>query len=479
MIILATLPFISDPQPLIFNDGVWHFYYLWNKDFPEGNGTEWRHVTSPDLEVWKDQGVAIPKYATPYGDPWSGDIVIDKENTAKLGKKTFIALCTMPGKDNTGQLVARWVSSDQGKTFHFDRIVIQHPAAETSSSVFRDPRILWLDEQRKWIIAMAETNKIGFYASDDLQQWNYLSGFSYSNLGVVECPCIFPINAYDENNKLIGNKWVLLCSANGFKNGFTTSSYYWTGSFDGKQFIADTTEGRWLDAGPDFYAAAISSSEKLSSKPKNFYYAMAWKNNWDYARQTTQVGYYGSHTRVRVLTLHRINNNLILFNTILLKDAPLNYRRFARSLLKQRTLQIRNLFAIPIGSQSTYLFISALSVKNGAWPQQFEVAFENKDKQIFKVIFHPLQGYITFYRIDNGFVPKPSTVWQAERNANLTFGSRVTLSWFITEKSVELIFNDGELSLTSLVLPTTQADNAKIRISDRECLLEGFGILPV
>ena len=65
-------PFINDPQPPFFHNGLWHLYYLWNNDFPSGNGTDWRHAVSEDLQDWRDAGLAIRKYQTPYGDPWSG-----------------------------------------------------------------------------------------------------------------------------------------------------------------------------------------------------------------------------------------------------------------------------------------------------------------------------------------------------------------------------------------------------------------------
>ncbi len=43
----------NDPQQPIYYQGKYHYYYLYNKDYPEGNGTEWRHATSEDLIHWK------------------------------------------------------------------------------------------------------------------------------------------------------------------------------------------------------------------------------------------------------------------------------------------------------------------------------------------------------------------------------------------------------------------------------------------
>lgn len=69
----------NDPQRPIYLDGKYHYYYLYNHDYPNGNGTEWRHATSTDLVHWTDEGVAIPKYTTSNGDPWSGSVVVDEK----------------------------------------------------------------------------------------------------------------------------------------------------------------------------------------------------------------------------------------------------------------------------------------------------------------------------------------------------------------------------------------------------------------
>ena len=76
---------MNDPQKPILLDGVWHYYYLYNADYPDGNGTAWYHATSTDLVHWKDQGVAIEKYANGLGDIWTGTAVVDHENTAGFG----------------------------------------------------------------------------------------------------------------------------------------------------------------------------------------------------------------------------------------------------------------------------------------------------------------------------------------------------------------------------------------------------------
>lgn len=475
---MATFPFISDPQPLVLNEGVWHSYYLWNKDFPGGNGTEWRHATSSDLEVWNDKGVAIQKYTTPYGDPWSGTVIIDKDNTANLGQNTFIALCTMPGESKLGQSIARWVSKDQGQTYKFDQIVLTHPQSEKPDSVFRDPRIIWMEEKKQWIVALAETNKIGFYASQDLKKFTYINGFSFNDLGVIECPNIFPLKAYDENTNFISTKWIILCSANGYKKGFTTGAYYWVGTFDGNNFVPESVDGKWLDSGPDFYAVAISQPQQVSSLAGDFCYAMAWKNNWDYARQATQAGYFGDQTRVRILTMRKVENQFLLYNNLVWKGAPLSYQRFVRKLQQRRIIRPVDPVSIPLNSKSDYLFVSSFSKIRHIWPHQIEIIFKKENKILFKLAMNPSQSDVTFSRPNSGFVPKPSDAWLTERKAKIRFNQTVRLCLVTSANSTEIILNEGECAITSLVLPSSHSDSALIQVTDGDCLLDGYGAFP-
>lgn len=44
----------NDPQKPVYYKGKYHYYYLYNKDYPDGNGTEWRHAVSKDLIHWED-----------------------------------------------------------------------------------------------------------------------------------------------------------------------------------------------------------------------------------------------------------------------------------------------------------------------------------------------------------------------------------------------------------------------------------------
>ena len=292
----------NDPQRPIYLDGKYHYYYLYNRDYPNGNGTEWRHASSTDLVHWEDEGVAIPKYTNPNGDPWSGSVVVDDKNTAGFGKGALVAIVTQPSADGGKQEQYLWYSTNKGKTFksYRDDPILPNPGTAN----FRDPKVIWDRQAHKWVMVMAEGTKIGFYESHNLKDWHYTSGFFTENIGIVECPDLYLMRANDGTFK-----WVLGASANGKSIGKPNTYAYWTGNFNGMEFVPDHHEPQWLDYGFDWYGA-VTFEEGKDSDNYNVRYALAWMNNWDYPHNTPTLkeGFNGTDSIVRQIKLKQEGN---------------------------------------------------------------------------------------------------------------------------------------------------------------------------
>lgn len=288
----------NDPQKPIFYNGQYHYYYLYNKDYPDGNGTEWRHATSEDLVHWKDEGVAIPKYTNKNGDPWSGSVVVDRNNTAGFGEDAFIAVVTQPSEDGGKQEQYLWYSTDEGKTFQSagDEPVLSNPGIED----FRDPKIIWDDERDKWVMLLAEGSKIGFYESGNLKEWKFTGDFQTEDYGVLECPDLFQMRG--PNGTV---KWVLGMSANGEAVDKPNNYAYWIGDFNGENFEKEHEEPQWLDYGFDWYGGVTFEDGQADDK-LNKRYGLAWMNKWSYADNTPTMeadGFNGTDSIVREITL--------------------------------------------------------------------------------------------------------------------------------------------------------------------------------
>lgn len=288
----------NDPQQPIYYQGKYHYFYLYNKDYPDGNGTEWRHATSEDLIHWEDHGVAIPKYTTENGDPWTGSVVHDKNNTAGFGEDALIAIITQPTGKTGQQEQYLWYSTDGGDTFKQEsgEPVLANPGTPD----YRDPKVIWDEEKHSWNMLLAEGDKIGFYESADLKTWTFTGDFHTDGIGVLECPDLFQLRATDGTVK-----YVLGMSANGEGKGEPKTYAYWTGDFDGASFTPDEENPKWLDYGFDWYGG-VTFEDGLAEDKQAKRYALAWMNNWSYADQAPTMesdGFNGTDSVVREISL--------------------------------------------------------------------------------------------------------------------------------------------------------------------------------
>ena len=294
----------NDPQRPIHLDGEYHYYYLYNADYLEGGrGTSWRRATTRDHITFVDRGVAIEKFTNGNGDCWSGSLVIDADDTAGFGRGAIIALVTQAAVDRIPeghQAQYLWYSTDGGRSFQPGGTEPVLAAPDTPD--FRDPKVIWDARRARWFMALAEGDRLGFYASLDLSAWTRVGEYVRDDLGLLECPDIFEMIADDGTSH-----WILGVSANAKHRELPATYAYWTGAFDGNGFITDSDEPGWLDWGFDFYGAVTYPHHSPSGEEDaTLRHAIGWANFWDYPHNTPTVvadGYNGDDMIVRDVKL--------------------------------------------------------------------------------------------------------------------------------------------------------------------------------
>jgi levanbiose-producing levanase len=289
---------MNDPQRPLFSDGRWHLYYLYNEDFPHGNGTAWALAVSADMVTWRPVGVAIPKYVDAWGDVESGSAVVDEQGAAGFGAGAVVAFATQQADGVQRQSL--FVSHDGGRTFvpAPGNPVLDNPG----TTDFRDPKVFYDAASGRWVMVLAEGQRLGFYASTDLREWTYLSDFATSDLGLLECPDLFEMSLDADPDRRV---WVLLASANGAAQGRSTGTVYWTGTWADDAFVPDDHPPRWLDAGPDYYATVTwSDPREPEDAQRARRYALGWLNSWAYAAERSGSEWQGgSQSVVREIEL--------------------------------------------------------------------------------------------------------------------------------------------------------------------------------
>jgi fructan beta-fructosidase len=223
----ATETWLNDPNGLVYDDGTYHLFYQNNPFANVWGNMSWGHATSPDLMAWTEHPVAIA--CDELQDVFSGSIVVDHLNTSGPGTQEcppWVAVYTSAFKEASPhhgtQAQSLAYSTDSGMTWtKFGA----NPVLTRSSADFRDPKVLWYPGPSGsgpggpgggyWVLAAVEAlaNKVLFYRSSNLREWELLSEFGPANAigGEWECPDLFPLPLDGNPEK---TRWVLTVNIN-------------------------------------------------------------------------------------------------------------------------------------------------------------------------------------------------------------------------------------------------------------------------
>ena len=227
----------NDPNGLVFHQGIWHMYYQHNPFGITWGNMHWGHAVSHDLVHWKEQPIAL--YQRSLRDmAFSGGGLVDWNNTSgtQVGDQPpLIAAFTSTGR---GECLA--YSNDGGLSF------TEFPENPVIVHQGRDPKIIWYEPQRKWVMMVYEEidDERGYaiYDSRDLKKWERLSFLP----GYFECPELFelPVEGQPERTYWVvyGCLWEKSRSACAI------------GTFDGARFTP-VQHNVLSHYGPHFYAA--------------------------------------------------------------------------------------------------------------------------------------------------------------------------------------------------------------------------------
>ena len=238
---------INDPNGLVWHKGEYHLFYQHNPFGREWGNMSWGHAVSTDLMHWQELPVAIPE---------DEDGAIFSGSAISVGDE-IIAFYTREKNKIQSQCMA--TSTDNGRSF---KKYSANPLIDLNMEHFRDPKVFrYLD---RWIMAVVKPHEfvVCFYSSTDLINWELQSEFGNAGVDGVqwECPDIFPLQYEDEE------LWVLIISISSDSITGGSGTQYFVGDFDGKRFAPrySTEDARWLDYGPDNYAASHITMNQMA-----------------------------------------------------------------------------------------------------------------------------------------------------------------------------------------------------------------------
>ena len=173
---------MNDPNGMVYHNDTYHLFFQYYPDNTVWGPMHWGHATSRDHDPL-ERAEPIALYPDSLGYIFSGSAVVDKNNTSGFGKNGKIPLVAIfthhdPAGEkarNDFQNQSMAYSLDNGKTWtkYAGNPVLKNPGIID----FRDPKVMWYEPQKKWIMTLATKDHITFYSSPDLKNWKKESEF--------------------------------------------------------------------------------------------------------------------------------------------------------------------------------------------------------------------------------------------------------------------------------------------------------------
>jgi fructan beta-fructosidase len=445
---------MNDPNGMVFYNSQYHLFYQYYPDSTVWGPMHWGHATSTDLVHWQHQPIAL--YPDSLGYIFSGSAVVDENNTSgfgKDGKPPLVAIFTShnPAGEKAGitnfenQSIA--YSVDEGKTWikYANNPVVKNPGIKD----FRDPKVSWYEAGKKWIMTLATQDRVTFYSSRDLKNWNRESDFGKefgAHGGVWECPDLFSL---DYDGKQV---WVLFVSINpGGPNGGSATQYF-TGQFDGNKFTPYQTDTRWVDYGPDDYAGVTWSN---TGNRKIF---IGWMSNWNYANVVPTNKWRSATTIPRDLTIEKIGDKYML------RSMPVPELKSVATM----PLLLENITAnnYDLTAKTGSLNGPAILHLKGDKLDNFSIVFSNAAGEKVTAGYDKAANNYFIDRSSSGKVSFEKGFAGKHTAPTIAASSNLDLTLVIDNASIELFGDNGLSVMTSIFFPNSDFSNITLLSAD-------------
>jgi fructan beta-fructosidase len=445
---------MNDPNGMVFFNNEYHLFYQYYPDSTIWGPMHWGHAISPDLVHWNHQPVAL--YPDSLGYIFSGSAVVDVNNTSGFGrdgKTPLVAIFTHhdpkgeKAGTNTFQYQSLAYSLDNGRTWtkYANNPVLQNPGIRD----FRDPKVMWYEATKKWIMTLATLDHITFYSSPDLKNWTKESELGKefgAHGGVWECPDLFPLSY---NGKQV---WVLVVNLNpGGPNGGSATQYF-TGDFDGHKFIPYQTDTRWLDYGPDEYAGITWSN---TGDRKIF---LGWMSNWQYATIVPTEKWRSALTIPRDLGLEKIGEKYFVTSKPVDELKILDEKPFTATNVSVSNYSITGNAGRLTGPAKLQLSSDQL--------KDFTITLSNDAGEKVLVGFDRTTNAYFIDRINSGKVNFEKGFAKRHTAPRLSTRADFDMTLIIDNASVELFADKGLSTMTEIFFPNNPYTNLVIYSND-------------
>ena len=473
----------NDPNGMVYFNGEWHLFYQYYPEKNEWGPMHWGHAVSKDLIHWKELGIAIsPDGRKPepgeikdvdryekawdnYGMNWiySGCAVIDKDNTSGffdgIEGGGLVAIYTQHSEAPFTEQQAIAYSKDNGRTW------IKPEISETGNNVviskeddpldhkdFRDPKIIYLEDSKEWLMVVAG-GPLRFFSSTDLKTWKPEAMQPEIN---TECPDIYKLE--------VGNtgeyKWVLSEGGRYYRVGdIKKVDDVWT-------FVPDEDykdEHQPMNFVKDSYAAQTYYGTGENGTPDGRRIMINWMNNWDYCVGIAPITkkFNGQFTLQNEIKLVETNDGIRMIQQPIeeykeLRKAPVTFENVTISPDQPNIMS--NL------SGSKYEIVAEFEPDENTKEFGFKLRVGKDSDQETIIKYDTENGKLIFDRSKSGKAPSNSSAFleSYESKISKTTDGKIQLNIFVDESSVEVYGNNGEVVGSGQIFPNRSSRGIEV-----------------
>lgn len=443
---------MNDPNGMVFFNDEYHLFYQYHPYGTTWGPMHWGHAVSKDMIHWEHLPIAL--YPDELGAIFSGSAVVDWNNTTGFFEKNqpglvaiFTSAGTYPDSDRPLQQQSLAYTKDNGRTW------VKYEGNPVLSDVnitdYRDPKVFWHEETKKWVMVLATGQSITIYTSLNLKEWEFVSQFGHtagSHEGVWECPDLFklPVDGGEE-------KWVMIVSiGDNSQSAEGSRTQYFIGEFDGTTFVNDHDDSTilWLDYGRDNYAG-VSWSDIQDGR--RIY--LGWMSNWRYANQVPTEVWRSAMTLPRELSLTATESGIRLFQKPVAE---------VQTIRKETKKYAEESSIIPLSSSLMEITIE-FEIESS---KQFGFVIQHAEEEKTVIGYNVVKEKLFVDRTKSGdhhFSTSFPAIQEAPLKLNL---QRLKLQVFLDTSSIEVFANDGEIAITSLIFPSEGAKELSLFSTD-------------
>ena len=311
---------------------------------------------------------------------------------------------------------------------------------------FRDPKVMWYEPAKSWIMTLVAGDHAQFYESKDLKEWEKTGEFGKdkgAHGGVWECPDLFKLKVEGTKEE----KWVLLISINPGAPIGGSGTQYFVGDFDGKKFTTEQNEIKWLDWGTDNYAGVT-----YSNAPGNDRIFIGWMSNWAYARDTPTEKWRSAMTLPRKLSLRKVGRDFELFNY------PI--RNFEKKIEDGSKQDV----TVTGGAKKTIAFdaLNQAEIKFSTTSKDFQLRVANREGEEVVLTMFPEEKEFFLDRTNSGKVDFQEDFASVQQMPVFDLPEEYEVRILMDHSSIETFINKGQYVMTAQLFPNKPYDRLTI-----------------